>query len=397
MSVTLTPQELEGLGSFGTSNADAHDAYLQGLSFYLRNTPADNAKAETHFKRAVELDPEFKRAYTALAKVYYKGQEEEYSDALNIYWRKAIFLAHKNLAKSVGSKFADAHVVRSQMALNKHQVSVALQEAEQALDISTNDVEALKAQTRALVYSGQYAEGRKLANRVIRLDPTVLAEPLYIIGLSHIGSGSYDKAADYIERALENDATRVHYNRILAAVYGKLGMEKEAKQAWLKFSESWTGTLWITGAVFFYPFEDGTVLEHLAEGFKAAGVVERGPSRFLKLDRENRLTGQEIKTLLFGNAIKGRDYWRGMEWGQKRTIGGKVSHTGEPIHLGISTGGHNVNEGKSWIEDDRLCNRWPDVDGDITNCVLIFRDSDRDENDFYMVTDIGPSPFRVSN
>jgi tetratricopeptide (TPR) repeat protein len=239
MSVTLTPQELEGLGLFGTLNAEAHDAYLQGLSFYLRNTPADNAKAETHFKRAVELDPDFKRAYTALAKVYFKGVNSNYSQLMGKYWRTAIFLAYKNLAKSTGVDIADAHVVRSRMAFYKHQVRVALREAERALDLSSNDVEALKALARAFIYSGRYEEGRKIANRVIRLDPTALAEPLYIIGLSHFAEGSYDKAVDYIERAIENDPKTNTYARLLVAAYGKLGKEKEAKEALVRFRKLW--------------------------------------------------------------------------------------------------------------------------------------------------------------
>jgi adenylate cyclase len=233
MSVNLTPQEIDNLGSAGTSNVAAHDAYLQGLSFYLRNTPADNAKAETHFRRAVELDPDFKLAYTALAKVYFKGANPNYSQLMGKYWRTAIFLAYKNLARSGDANFADAHVVRSRMALIKHQVKVALREAEQALDLSVNDVDALKAKAEALIYSGQYTEGRKIANFVLRLDPAAPADPLYLIGLSHLAAGSYEEAVDYIERALEHNPTTSYYAGPLAAAYGKLGNVNEAKQAYL--------------------------------------------------------------------------------------------------------------------------------------------------------------------
>jgi TolB-like protein len=220
LSVTLTAEETKGLGSLGTSNTDAHDAYLQGLSFYLRNTPADNAMAETHFKRAVELDPDFNRGYTSLAKVYYKGRDGEYARAMALWWRKAVFRAYRTLAKSTDEGIADAHVIRSQMALNKHQIGEALREAEQALKLNPNDVEALKAKAGALIYSGQYEEGRKLANRVIRLDPIVIAEPLYLIGLSYFATEAYDKSVDYIKRAIENDPTTAMYVRLLAAAYG---------------------------------------------------------------------------------------------------------------------------------------------------------------------------------
>jgi adenylate cyclase len=397
MSVTLTAKELEDLGSIGTSNVDAHDAYLQGLSFYLRNTPADNAKAETHFKRAVELDPDFNRAFTALAKVYYKGRDWEYGYAMALWWRKAVFRAHRTLAKSVGENIADAHVVRSQMALHKHQLEVALQEAEKALKLNPNDVDALKAKVGALIYSGQNAEGRKLANQVIRLDPVVIAEPLYLIGLSHFATGSYEKSVDYVKRAIESDPTTAVYVRLLAAAYGKLGMDKEANKAWLKYRKFWKrdmGQFWIAAAVQFYPFQDREILKHLADGFEAAGGVERPPSRYLKLDRQTRLSGDEIKTLLFGHSIKGTDYWLGEAWRQQRSIDGKVKSI-EAGTTRTATESEGELMGESWIDGDRLCDRWPEADGDLTICVMIFRDSDSGQNNYYMVTDTGPHPFSV--
>ena len=398
MSVTLTPVELKEIESLGTSNVAAHDAYLQGPSFYFRDTPVDNAKAEAYFMRAVELDPGFKRAYTILAKVYYKseqkGVDKAYTNAMGIHPNHAIFLAHQNLAKSVDVDFPDPHVVRSWMALKKHQVGVALQEAQRALNLGLNDVDALKAQAKALIYSGQYAEGRKVANRVIRLDPVAPAEPLYLIGLSHFALGDYEEAVDYVERALKYDPTTSFYAGLLAAAYGKLGMGKQAKEAWLKYRNAWIVTPWIAAAVYTYPFQDGEVLKHLADGFESAGATERMRSRYMKLDRETKLTGQEIKVLLFGHTITGKYYWwSSQHWTQKRTVDGKVSHSGYPIH----TGSRDVKEGESWIEDDRLCQRWPEVGEESTICVLIFRDSDGAQNNYYMVTDQGPHPFSVSD
>ena len=397
MSVTLTQRELEDFESIGTSNTDAHDAYLQGLSFYFHNTPGDNAKAESHFKRAIELDPDFKRAYTALAKVYYKGREWEYAFALETWWRKNVFRAHRILAKSDGEDIADAHVVRSQMALHKHQLDVALREAEQALALNPNDVDALKAKASALIYSGQYEQGRKLASHVIRLDPVVIAEPLYLIGLSYFASGSYQEAVEYINRSIESAPTTSLYVRLLAAAYGKLGMKNEANKAWLKYRKSWkrdSGQFWIAAAVQFYPFQDREILNHLADGFEAAGGVERPPSRFIKLDAETRLSGEEIKALLFGHTIKGRDYWLGDTFRQQRTKDGKVTFSGvnSPIDAVEFEG---ELSGKSWIEDNRLCDRWPDVKGDLTLCVLIFHDPDSGPDNYYMMTDTGPHPFQV--
>ena len=398
MSVTLTPQELELLDALGTSNVTAHDAYLQGLSFYLRNTPTDNAKAVAHLNRAIELDPEFKHPYAVLAKVYNKGRATEYNVALRLGRGESIFSAYRNLAKTVGADIADVHVVRSQMALNKHQVGVALQEAKRALEFSANDVDAMKAKAKALIYSGQFVEGRKLANRIMRLDPAVIAEPLYIIGLSFFASGSYDKAADYAERALENDPTTKAYHLFLAATYGKLGMEKEAEGALVKYRKvkyrKSRRPFWIAAAVYQYPFQDGDILRHLADGFKAAGLAERPPSRYLKLVGETRLSGQEIRALLFGHTTRGQGFWRGLAWEQKRTIDGRFSYSGYSIYTGF----WDVKvESESWIEDDRLCDQWSEISDEVTICVLVFHDTDRGPNHYYMMTDLGPHPFQTSN
>ncbi len=71
---------------------------------------------------------------------------------------------------------------------------------------------------------------------------------------------------------------------------------------------------------------------------------------------------------------------------------GEVSHGGYPTHPGMS----GYDQGESWIEDNRLCDRWPDIDKDLAWCALIFRNPDGSlefRNEYFMVTDTGPYPF----
>ena len=149
--------------------------------------------------------------------------------------------------------------------------------------------------------------------------------------------------------------------------------------------------------VYGFPFQGSGVLKNLADGFATAGARERTgemfQSRFLELDRKTRLSGQEIKSLLFGHTIEGADYWSWRFWKQKRSISDKVSHSGEPIHTGSIT----TKEGESWIEDDRLCDRWLDMEDEITICSLVFRDVDWGVDSYFMVTDQGPMRFKVIN
>ena len=187
-----------------------------------------------------------------------------------------------------------------------------------------------------------------------------------------------------------------HYVRLLAAAQGKQGNPAEANRAWQQYRKSWKrreGQFWIAAAVQFYPFQQDAVLRHLAEGFRAAGGVERPPSPYLKLIPENRLSGAEIRALLFGREIRGEDYWLGDSWQQQRSADGEGRHIG--ANTFSATEDEGVESGESWVEGDRLCDRWSEADGGFTICVLIFRDPDRGANHYYMVTDTGPHPFTV--
>ncbi|MFT5114272.1 MAG: tetratricopeptide (TPR) repeat protein [Parasphingorhabdus sp.] len=97
---------------------------------------------------------------------------------------------------------------------------VALREAEQALGLNSNDIDAPKVKSRVLIYAGQYEEGQKLANHVIRLDPAVISEPLYLVGLANIAMGNCEKSVNNIKRAIENDPVTAGLRMIACVIAG---------------------------------------------------------------------------------------------------------------------------------------------------------------------------------
>ena len=399
LALTLTPQDIRNVGEVGTTNVAAHDAFLQGQAFYHRNTPEDNAKAVAPFRRAIELDPTFGRAHTALAKVYLKAGIRGavvWARPLQVHGRRAFFLARQQLAQAGAEGGPDVHVARSLLARNKHQIDVALAEAQQALAKGPNDLDALEALAEALIFAGKPAEGRAYAERAMQLNPTIPANALYLIGLSHFASGDLVEAVTHVERAIRHAPTNTHYAGILAAAYGELGQKKEAETALSEYGRlSLLGIPAVAQAVSSYPFLDDRILQRLADGFEKAGArsgVWRGTGRYLKLNSETVLSGAQVKSLLFGRKIEGRSFWAGSFWSQVRNDNGEVSHAGYPTHPGMS----GYDQGESWIENNRLCDRWPDFDNELAWCALIFRNPDGSfelRNEYFMVTDTGPYPF----
>ena len=75
LSVKLTQKEYDRLTQKDTINIQAYEAYLKGATIVesLRNDPEKFAESIQWFEKAVELDPEYSRAYASLAQTYIFG------------------------------------------------------------------------------------------------------------------------------------------------------------------------------------------------------------------------------------------------------------------------------------------------------------------------------------
>ena len=118
-----------------------------------------------------------------------------------------------------------------------------------------------------------------------------------------------------------------------------------------------------------------------------------------KIERKlNRVSGSEIKSLLFGKEIKGFWFWEDIErpWRQVRTVDGIVEHFGWPIHPDV----HGGDTGVGRIEDDMLCEQWANLPKDLEICVVLYRVLERNARirwgEYVMVTETGPQSFKLA-
>lgn len=414
----LQPDDIEALDMPGTENPAAHDAYLRGLALYRRGGPDDNAGAEKAFARAIELDPGYNRARTGLAKVYVQAGmgPQAYAEALDIHWSEGLARAWRLLDHSAGQPDADRHVVRSWLALRKHQHDRAVAEARRALELEPNNADAMEALAEAEIYAGDAKAGRAEAERARRQNPGSPGRALYLTGLSAFALDDPEAAVRAINGAIAAaPARRAEFSGVLAAALARSGRIEEAQAAFEIVAEgylerpsmSWTVRperfrnprfhTWrhidVAWVVFTHPFRDPLVQERFAGGLRAAGAPA-GVAGYISLHRGNRLSGREIENLLFGAEIAGRDFWRAEEnWRQLRHPNGAVVHYGAPIHAGPP----DPPRGTGQTRDDVLCEQWPLRGTRVEICVSIYRMLDDRSRlrwgDYVMVTDLGPFPF----
>jgi len=110
-------------------------------------------------------------------------------------------------------------------------------------------------------------------------------------------------------------------------------------------------------------FKNTADIERLLAGLTKAGVRDLPAVASAGMNPENRLTGAEIRSLMFGHEMHGKQVFPKFLPMQRATSAdGTLSET-----VGTRT-----RNGTSWVQGDFLCNAFP---GELTSCGAIFRNS----------------------
>ena len=282
LAVELTKDDRERVARRGTENTQAYDVFLKGWQHYLRQTPEDFRAAIVQFKKAAELDPNYGRAYAALAATYWEASTRYWDAALGFHrHQEAQFQAEQFLAKAMRDPTPLAHQVASAMLLHAHKHDEAIAEAKRAIAGDPNDADGYVSLANALSFTGKATEALELVERAIRLNPHFPPYYLYQLGLARFGMKRLDEAAASLERALALNRDDYWSQRLLLATYGLLGRREDAvklletikrneKRGWIAFFDPIT----IRAATYWYPFAEPADAARFAEGLRKAGVPE---------------------------------------------------------------------------------------------------------------------------
>jgi eukaryotic-like serine/threonine-protein kinase len=188
LRLELSPDEQAGLAQPATVNAEAYQEYLRGRDrfarFIFRSVAADDCNAAIeHFRRAIELDPEFALAYDGLG------------------------ACHVNrVFKGLGGPDDFA---RAETAFNK------------ALSIDGNLIEARMLMVFVYLWRGQKQKAREEVRRMRREAPNE-AVVYFVKATLHRLDGEYDRALRSYDRLVHLDPAAfvvVSYNRALIFLY----------------------------------------------------------------------------------------------------------------------------------------------------------------------------------
>jgi adenylate cyclase len=348
LALKLTVSEQKALADKGTDNPLAYEEYLKGWENYRQHTNESFARAKIYLEKAVELDPEFARAYAALAVLYFKAvQTPGLKQGLGLTDERKVMQASLKsrflLEKAMKKPTALAHGMMSQNYLNMFLHNEAFAEIERAIAMDPNNPELHEWMSNILWLTGKDREAVESAKTAIRLDPNNPAQYFIRLARAYLPDGDLQESLTLLERArtLNPELSGV-VGATQSIIYGLQSRDQEARAAYEVFAKSRVvPPRNLEELMAYYPFSDLKKSDRIAEAFVKAGAPGK-PSDYCKVSRENLLKGSEIKNLLFGHKVTGtspltgEQFW--YEWnrdGELNVIRGELR-----------------DKGKSWIEGD---------------------------------------------
>ena len=283
LSVELTKDESNRVSTRGTRNVEAYDAFLKGWERYQRQTPEDFRAAIVEFKKATELDPNYGRAYAALAAIDWESFTRWWGPAVQLGPRNedALYGADQYLAKAMREPTPLAHQVASAMQLQAQQHDEAIAEAKLSIETDPNDANGYIALAGALSFSGRPDEALDAVERAMRLNPHFPSSYIYQRGLAQFAANRVGDAAASLGQAIAMNPDDYWSQRLLLATYGLLGRDDDARRllAAMKSKDrrghlAFVDPLTIKAITYWYPFTRPEDAKRFTEGLAKAGVPE---------------------------------------------------------------------------------------------------------------------------
>ena len=229
LKVNLTGEETAKQPRRTTDNAEAHDAFLQGWAHYKLGTPEGLTRAIPFFEKAVSLDNNYGLPHAALASIYWDAQINDWAFGLGMPSFEIEDRIEEHLDSALESPTPLAHDLQARIYLSYSLFDRAVQEAEKAVVLDSNDATAHAALANALILADRPAEGMTFVQDAMRLDPYYPPGYLLTLGAAQFGMENYKEALKTFERAVKRNPESEMSLIYLASTYGHLGRMREAE------------------------------------------------------------------------------------------------------------------------------------------------------------------------
>ena len=204
IKVIITPDEQRRIDKLPTENAEAYDQFLKGMELLRSADKKDIKESTVYFRKAIELDENFARAYAATAMAYYVLEinlaERQFADSINYFADQALF--HD-------SELPQSLIAKALFYMAHNQYELAVPYFEKALQYNPNYDLVLYFMVD--LYANYIPDTQKYleyALRGLQIDPAAYDSATNSYNYLHISnafiqSGFVDEALKYVNKSLD--------------------------------------------------------------------------------------------------------------------------------------------------------------------------------------------------
>lgn len=286
LRVILSEGEKKALGRARTDNVEAYDYYLRGRQYFHQLRRKSLEYARQMFNKAIEIDPDYARAYAGVSDCC--SMLYTYFDARELNLRQADLASTKAL--ELDPDLAEAHVARGLAVSLSKKFQEAEDHFETAMRLDPKSYQASYWYGRARMAEGKFAEAVKLFERASALRPED-AEAVGMLAQAYAGIGSNAESVAARRRAIKllqqqleltpDDARAAIMAGVQLAVLGETEPAHEYIRRALKIDPDDPMLLYNAGCVFASTGEleeAMTSLEHAVDaGFGHKEWIEHDP------------------------------------------------------------------------------------------------------------------------
>lgn len=216
------------------TNLDAYVYWLKGMQVMYKGTVESDLEARNYFNKALEIDPNYARAYAGISLSYFNEWSCQLWDRWDISSKGAQKYAIKAL--EVDENDYQALMVLGRTYIYTEEFEKAEHYLRKSLRMNPNDAKNLMYIAFLFVYLGYAEEALKLYEKANKLNP--MGEDKFLVyGLFiHIELGNFEKAIA-IGKKIKLDETWVDFPAFMASAYYHLNDLENANKYWNIFLE----------------------------------------------------------------------------------------------------------------------------------------------------------------
>ena len=219
IEVIITPEEAEQINKKPTDNLEAYDYFLKAQDLFFLGNREGLEAAIPLFKRAIEYDKEFSRAYANIAISYYYldifQAEKRNTTLINDYADKALLY---------DSKSAPSLIAKALYHMNSSEYPEALPYFEKALEYNPNSAEVIRFLSEFYTsYMPDTEKYLEYALKGVRLDiasnDSIQSSYIFLhLSNAFIQSGFVEEAEKYINKSLAYNPDNIYSDYVKAYI-----------------------------------------------------------------------------------------------------------------------------------------------------------------------------------